>query len=124
MGLLRGTPGTCDLQSRAPRRRGRGIRFALELGRPRTPRRSRSLASLSRTCCRIDMSTARGRLERLLGGPALGDLRERLRRRYELGRINDAFTLAAISVNERSALEGLLGRRARSSSSMQISVTE
>jgi uncharacterized protein (TIGR02679 family) len=70
------------------------------------------------------MSTARGRLERLLGGPALGDLRERLRRRYELGRTNDAFTLAAISVNERSALEGLLGRRARSSSSMQISVTE
>ncbi len=70
------------------------------------------------------MSTARERLERLLGGPALGDLRERLRRRYELGRSNDAFTLTAVSARERRALEGLLGRRARNSSSMQISMTE
>jgi len=70
------------------------------------------------------MSTARERLERLLGGPALGSLRERLRRRYELGRANDVFTLAAVSAHERRALEGLLGRRSRNSNSMQISLTE
>lgn len=70
------------------------------------------------------MSTARERLERLLGGPALGSLRERLRRRYELGRTNDAFTIAAVSAHERRALEGLLGRRSRNSNSMQISIIE
>ncbi len=70
------------------------------------------------------MSAARERLERLLGGPTLGSLRERLRRRYELGRTNDAFTLTAVSAHERRALEGLLGRRSRNSNSMQISVTE
>ena len=70
------------------------------------------------------MSTARDRLERLLGGPGLGALRERLRRRYELGRANDAFTLGAVSAHERRALEGLLGRRARTSGSMQLSVAE
>lgn len=70
------------------------------------------------------MSMARERLERLLGGPGLGELRERLRRRYELGRTNDAFTLATVSAHERRALEGLLGRRARRSGSMQLSMTE
>lgn len=69
------------------------------------------------------MSTARERLERLLGGPALAGLRERLRRRYELGRNNDAFTLAGISPQERRALEGLLGRRGRRSGSMRLTVS-
>jgi uncharacterized protein (TIGR02679 family) len=70
------------------------------------------------------MSVARDKLERLLGGPDLGGLRERLRRRYELGRTNDTFTLGAISAHERRALEGLLGRRARPAGSMQLSVAE
>ena len=70
------------------------------------------------------MSVARDRLERLLGGPDLGGLRERLRRRYELGRTNDTFALATISAQERRALEGLLGRRARPAGSMQLSVAE
>ena len=70
------------------------------------------------------MSTARERLERLLGGPDLGGLRERLRRRYELGRTGDTFTLGTISAHERRALEGLLGQRARPAGSMQLSVAE
>jgi hypothetical protein len=51
---------------------------------------------------------SRERLERLLGGPALAELRERLRRRYELGRATDVFTLGDLSAVERQALEGLL----------------
>lgn len=70
------------------------------------------------------MSTPRERLERLLGGPALATLRERLRRRYEMGRSNDAVTLATLSAEERRALEGLLGRRSRHAESMQLSITE
>ncbi|OGA38287.1 MAG: TIGR02679 family protein [Betaproteobacteria bacterium RIFCSPLOWO2_12_FULL_62_13] len=68
------------------------------------------------------MSDARQRLERLLGGPALAGLRARLRQRYELGRRNDAFTLTRISIEERHALEGLLGRQTRNSRSIQLSV--
>ncbi len=70
------------------------------------------------------MSTARNRLERLLGGSALSGLRERLRRRYELGRTNDTFTLAAVTAQERRALEGVLGRHARCAGSIQLSVAE
>lgn len=70
------------------------------------------------------MSTPRERLDRLLGGEALAALRARLRRRYELGRSNDSFTLNALSADERRALEGLLGRRLRESSSMLVSVGE
>lgn len=69
------------------------------------------------------MSSAAERLERLLGGSALRDLRERLRRRYETGRTNDVLTLAAVSAQERRALEGLLGLRSRDSDSIQVSVT-
>lgn len=70
------------------------------------------------------MSTGRDRLERLLGDSALGALRSRLRRRYERGADGDRFTLGGLSPAERQALEGLLGRRLRSSSSMRLSLTE
>lgn len=70
------------------------------------------------------MQIARDRLDRLLGGPELTNLRQRLRRRYELARINDRFTLSPISAQERSALEGLLGRRPSLSTSMDLSEAE
>ena len=70
------------------------------------------------------MSDARDRLERLLGGAALAGLRARLRRRYELDRTQDAFILSRLSPDERRALEGLLGRRARSAGSMQLSLAD
>lgn len=70
------------------------------------------------------MNASRERLERLLGGPGLELLRERLRRRYELGRANDVFTLGGLSAVERQALEGLLGRRPRNAESMLLSVAE
>jgi uncharacterized protein (TIGR02679 family) len=70
------------------------------------------------------MSEARARLERLLGGPELAPLRERLRQRYELGRQNDAFTVTEVSVPERRALEGLLARRMRDARSIRLSIAE
>src|SRR5687767_13203210 len=100
MGLLRRAARTFDLQSRPPGRRGCGIRFALELGRPLPPRGIRPFAPLCRIRCCIDMSTPRERLERLLGGATLAALRERLRRRYEMGRGNDDVTLTTLSAGE------------------------
>lgn len=70
------------------------------------------------------MSATAERLERLLGGPALRRLRERLRRRYEMGRTNDVLSLASVSAQERRALEGLLGRRSRDSDSIQLSIAQ
>jgi hypothetical protein len=70
------------------------------------------------------VSDGRDRLERLLGGAALAGLRARLRRRYELDRTQDAFILSHLSPDERRALEGLLGRRARSAGSMQLSLSD
>lgn len=70
------------------------------------------------------MQIARDRLDRLLGGPELTNLRQRLRRRYELGRINDRFTLSPVSALERSALEGLLGRGPSLSTTIDLSEAE
>jgi uncharacterized protein (TIGR02679 family) len=70
------------------------------------------------------MTSPAERLARLLGGAALRSLRERLRRRYEMGRTNDVLTIAAVSAHERRALEGLLGRRSRDSDSIQVSVAQ
>jgi uncharacterized protein (TIGR02679 family) len=68
--------------------------------------------------------TSRERLERLLGGAALAGLRARLRRRYERGFSSDRFVLDRLSLVERTALESLLGRRARSAGSMALSMPE
>lgn len=67
---------------------------------------------------------AHERLVRLLGGEARAGLRQRLRRRFELDRRDDTFTLTGLSTAERRALEDLLGRRARNASSIRLSLTE
>jgi uncharacterized protein (TIGR02679 family) len=50
------------------------------------------------------------RLRRLLGTPELGELRSRLRARFERGAARDEFTLNGLLAAERRMLTGLLGR--------------
>lgn len=64
------------------------------------------------------------RLQSLLGGSALANLRYRLRARYERGAPGDTFTLSQLSLTEREALQGLLGRPGRRANSMRVSMTE
>jgi len=64
------------------------------------------------------------RLRRLLGGADLEPLRRRLRVRFERGEPQDAFTLADLTLPQRRALEGLLGRAPKTASSMQLSRAE
>lgn len=61
------------------------------------------------------------RLQNLLGGSRLSDLRRRLRRRFD-GRIVDTapFTLSGLSNVERDALSGLLGLPHRRADSLRI----
>jgi len=61
-----------------------------------------------------------GRLQKLLGGIELANLRMRLRARYERDASQDAFTLTDLRFHERRALAGLLGRRALAACSMRI----
>lgn len=70
------------------------------------------------------MSHEQVRLQRLLGGSRLANLRRRLRARYERGALGDSFTLSKLLPAEREALESLLGRRARRADSMRVSVSE
>lgn len=70
------------------------------------------------------MAEASERLQRLLGGPALASLRTRLRARFARERDSDSFTLARLGPAERGALEGLLGRKPRESSSLRVSRAE
>ncbi|TAL89092.1 MAG: TIGR02679 family protein [Rhodanobacter sp.] len=61
------------------------------------------------------------RLRGLLGGDALANLRQRLRRRFERGAANAApFTLSGLSNLERDALSGLLGLPHRRATSLRI----
>lgn len=64
------------------------------------------------------------RLQRLLGGPELSELRQRLRGRYERGEQRDTFTLTGLVAGERRALTGLLGRSAKPAVSMRLSMIE
>jgi uncharacterized protein (TIGR02679 family) len=64
------------------------------------------------------------RLQKLLGGVELANLRLRLRARYERGASRDAFTLTDLQSHERRALAGLLGRRALAAGSMRIRRSE
>lgn len=67
------------------------------------------------------------RLQRLLGGPALGALRQRLRRAYEQaapGSEPGLLRLAALAPHEAEALQALAGRPARQTASMQIDLAE
>jgi uncharacterized protein (TIGR02679 family) len=63
------------------------------------------------------------RLARLLGGHDLADLRRRLRARFERGADQDEFTLR-LSVAERRALSGLLGRPVLSAGSMRLRLAD
>lgn len=60
------------------------------------------------------------RLQRLLGGEALIELRRRLRQRYERGSSGGAFRLNGLNETERAALASLLGRPPRLSDSMSL----
>jgi len=70
------------------------------------------------------MTPERERLERLLGGVSLSALRTRLRRHFALGRAADELVLTRLAPEERRALEGLLGLRAREASSLRLSLPE
>jgi uncharacterized protein (TIGR02679 family) len=69
--------------------------------------------------------SADARLERLLGGDALGSLRKRLRQRFERAPVDggiEQFRLSNLSADERTALTSLLGRPVRSASSIHVDV--
>ncbi|MGN8157945.1 TIGR02679 family protein [Salinisphaera sp. RV14] len=62
------------------------------------------------------------RLHRLLGGPELAGLRQRLRKRYAAAETPvDGFTLGQLTAAERDALTGLLGRRRSNQRSLRLS---
>lgn len=64
------------------------------------------------------------RLQRLLGGPDLAELRRRLRARFEKGVSGDEFTLTGLAVAERRVLAGLLGKPTLAAASMRVRVSE
>lgn len=66
----------------------------------------------------------RARLQRLLGGPELAELRRRLRARFERGDPGTSFTLAGLTPAQRRALEGLTGRSLRMANSMRLTLPE
>jgi uncharacterized protein (TIGR02679 family) len=66
----------------------------------------------------------RERLQRLLGGSELADLRGRLRARYERGAELEVFTLRTKDTAERRALEGLLGRAMTEGKSIRLRQSE
>ena len=80
--LLRGAARRRHLPVAAARGHRRGLRLALDLGRPRQDARARSR---SQVCAAMSEAEAESdaRLNRLLGGEALAALRRRLRRHFE-----------------------------------------
>lgn len=64
------------------------------------------------------------RLQALLGGAPLAQLRRRLRARFERRGARNGFTLAALQPEERAALEQLLGLPLRSARSLKLSLAE
>ena len=71
------------------------------------------------------MTDANAKLERLLGGPALASLRQRLRRQFERhgeGPAANMLLLSQLSVTEHEALALLTGRPARPTRSVRIDV--
>ncbi len=64
------------------------------------------------------------RLQRILGGAELTQLRQRLRARYERGAAAGEFTLTQLSVAERRALAGLLGKAVKTADSMRVSSSD
>jgi uncharacterized protein (TIGR02679 family) len=72
----------------------------------------------------VEQTSELDRLQRLLGGPELAELRGRLRARYERGEQGEVFTLGRLSAPERRALEGLMGRTVKTAESMRLRMTE
>ena len=67
------------------------------------------------------------RLVRLLGGPALAGLRDRLRQRYAAlpaGAVPAPFRLGALAAEQHAALAGLQGRPGRASASIRVAPSE
>ena len=67
------------------------------------------------------------RLQRLLGGPALAALRERLRQRYAAlpaGSVPAPFRLGALAAEQHAALASLQGRPGRASASIRVAPSE
>lgn len=64
------------------------------------------------------------RLQRLLGGAQLQPLRQRLRGRYERGVEGGVVTLGKLTLTERAALCGLLGRRAGQGGSLRFNIED
>lgn len=72
-----------------------------------------------------DVGSANARLHRLLGGEQLAWLVRRARDRMEAGRpLTGIVTLPAASVEQRRAVERLIGRPARSGASLSVSLDE
>lgn len=71
------------------------------------------------------MTADEARLRRLLGGEHTAWLLDRVRRRLELGRpLTGTVTLAEASLEQRRAMERLLGRRAGTGTSLTVSLDE
>lgn len=64
------------------------------------------------------------RLRSLLGGDELAKLRQRLRARFRRVAPAESFTLSALTMAERRALEGLLGRPATQAASLRVAQEE
>jgi hypothetical protein len=67
------------------------------------------------------------RIERLLGGPDLAELRRRLRKQYERARTGEddklaRFRLGGLSRREYDALASLMGRPSRPAKSIEVDV--
>ncbi|MBB6589424.1 TIGR02679 family protein [Ralstonia solanacearum] len=73
------------------------------------------------------MSSSEAKLQRLLGGPALLSLRQRLRRHFERqseGETRVTLQLTKLSAGEHEALALLTGRTSRTTRSMRIDITQ
>lgn len=65
------------------------------------------------------------RLHRMLGGPSMAWLLDRVRRRMELGKpLTGSVTLSAATPDQRRAIERLLGRRAGGGASLTVSLED
>jgi uncharacterized protein (TIGR02679 family) len=74
---------------------------------------------------RVTQPDGTDRLERLLGGPHIAWLVDRVRRRLELGKpLTGTVTLNGASAEQRRAVELLLGRRPASGTSLSVSLDE
>ena len=122
----------CQLQRQGGHRRG--LRLALDLGRPRQDARGRSgpqvRAAIDRQCASHDPMTNSEpdqRLQRLLGGSELAGLRRRLRRHFERAEPDapsGSSGWRALLAHEYTVLASLMGRRPRLASSIEVDIAQ